>query len=93
MTISIPFGTSSDETLLQPLYKIQVDPAGTLGASDGLAFSNDGTKIVLTDNFANAYVHRASDGSYLGVGVSHRVIPSSKLQKSENKQLISGCEN
>ena len=83
--IGIPLGTSSDDSLLRPLYKLQVDPAGTLGASDGLAFSNDGTKIVVTDNFANAYVHRASDGNFLGVGASHRFISPSGQANSDGE--------
>ncbi len=61
MVISVPFGTSFNETILTPLYKIQVDPAGTLGATDGLAFSNDGSFLAASDNLANAYLYRESD--------------------------------
>ena len=32
MTMSIPLGTSFDESILKPLYKIQVDPAGHYGS-------------------------------------------------------------
>lgn len=61
MNISIPLGTSSDDNILTPVYKIQADPAGTLGATDGLAFSNDGSLLAVSDNLANAYLYRESD--------------------------------
>ena len=78
-------GFVSDENMLKPLYTLHVDPSGTLGASDGVAFSNDGSILMGSDNLANAYLYRASDGRFKGVSVSQTSIAFSGKQNSDGE--------
>ena len=78
-------GFISDEKMLRPLYTLQVDPAGVLGASDGVAFSNDGALLLTSDNLANAYLHRASNGRFQGISVSQASIAFSGKQNSDGE--------
>lgn len=68
-------GSSSDPNLLSLLYTIQVDPNGTLGASDGVAFSKDGTILAASNNLADAILYDALTGAPLGVTVDHANVP------------------